>query len=89
MGTALLIIDVQQALCAGEYKVFEFERVIARINEVSRKVRAAGARVIIIQHQSQDGPLDYGTDGWQLAKGLEALPGDTYVRKSAKETLIY
>ena len=86
MTTALLIIDVQQALCTGEYKVFEFERVIARINEVSRKVREAGAPVIIIQHQSQGGPLDYGTDGWQLAKGLEALPGDTYVRKGASDS---
>ena len=86
MTTALLIIDVQQALCTGEYKVFEVERVIARINEVSRRVREAGAPVIIIQHQSQGGTLDYGTQGWQLAKGLEALPRDTYVGKSASDS---
>ncbi len=30
MTTALLIIDVQQALCSGEYEAFEIRRVIER-----------------------------------------------------------
>ena len=63
MTTALHIIDVQQALCSGEYEAFESRRVIDRINLVSRKARAAGAPVIVIQHESQGGPLDYGTEG--------------------------
>jgi nicotinamidase-related amidase len=37
MQTALLVIDVQQALCSGEYKAFDSERVIGRINAVARK----------------------------------------------------
>ena len=86
MTTALLIIDVQHALCSGKYEVFESRRVIDRINHVSRKARAAGAPVIIIQHESQDGPLDYGTEGWKLADGLEALPTDIYVRKKATDS---
>ena len=60
MHTALLVIDVQQALCSGEYKAFESERVIERINSVTRKARSAGAPVIMIQHESQDGSLDFG-----------------------------
>lgn len=86
MTTALLIIDVQQALCSGEYEAFESKRVIDRINLVSRKARAAGAPVIVIQHESQGGPLDYGTDGWKLAEGLEALPTDKYIRKQATDS---
>jgi len=86
MTTALLIIDVQQALCSGEYEAFESKRVIARINQVSRMAREAGAPIIIIQHESQDGPLDYGTEGWKVAHGLEALPTDTYVRKKATDS---
>jgi hypothetical protein len=43
MNTALLVSDVQQALCLGEYKVFESERVIDRINVVTHKTRSAGA----------------------------------------------
>ena len=86
MTTALLIIDVQQALCAGEYEAFESQRVIDRINLVSRKARAVSAPVIIIQHESEGGPLDYGAEGWELAKGLEALPTDTYIRKKATDS---
>jgi nicotinamidase-related amidase len=86
MTTALLIIDVQQALCTGEYEAFEAKRVIDRINLVSRKAREAGAPVIVIQHESQDGPLAYATGGWQLAEGLEVLPTDTYMRKRATDS---
>ena len=86
MTTALLIIDVQKALCSGEYEAFEIRRVIERINLVSRMFRDADAPVVIIQHESQGGPLDHGTDGWELANALEALPTDTYVRKKATDS---
>ena len=86
MTTALLIIDVQQILCSGEYEAFEFKRVIDRINLVARKVREAGAAVVVIQHESVGGPMDYGSEGWKLAPGLEALPTDTYVRKTATDS---
>jgi nicotinamidase-related amidase len=39
MTTALLVIDVQQALCAGEWAVFEAARVIDRINQVTAVAR--------------------------------------------------
>lgn len=42
MTTALLIVDVQQGLCEGEHAAFESADVIARINRVSAKARAAG-----------------------------------------------
>ena len=86
MTTALLIIDVQQILCSGEYEAFEFKRVIDRINLVARKVREAGATVVVIQHESVGGPMDYGSEGWKLAPGLDALPTDTYVRKTATDS---
>jgi nicotinamidase-related amidase len=41
MNIALLIIDVQQALCSGEYEAFDARRVIDRINQVSRLARGA------------------------------------------------
>ena len=84
--TALLIIDVQQALCSGEYEAFECERVIERINLVSGKARTAGAPVVVIQHESQGGPLDRGTDGWKLARGLDVQPTDIFIRKKATDS---
>ena len=86
MHTALLVIDVQQALCSGEYKAFESERVIDRINSVTRSARSAGAPVIMIQHESQGGPLDFGTDGWRLADGLEVQATDILLRKKATDS---
>lgn len=58
MTTALLIIDVQQALCSGKYEAFEVQRVVERINLVSRMFRDAGAPVVVIQHESEGGSLD-------------------------------
>jgi nicotinamidase-related amidase len=86
MTSALLIIDVQQALCSGEDAAFESRRVVDRINTVSAKARVAGAPVFLIQHESPDGPLAYGTEGWKLADGLDARPADVYLRKKATDS---
>ena len=82
MTTALLIIDVQQALCAGEYECFEIARVIATINDLSQRARDAGVPVVLIQHEEQDGPFVRGADGWQLAKGLLTSTTDLRVNKT-------
>lgn len=86
MTTALLIIDVQQALCSGEHAAFDIEGVIGRINLVSRLVREGGGVVIVIQHESSQGPLVYGTQGWALATGLLTSPTDNYLRKTASDS---
>jgi nicotinamidase-related amidase len=86
MPAAILIIDVQQLLCAGEHAAYDVERVINRINLVSRKARAAGALVVVIQHETHGGEMDYGTDGWQLAPALETCAGDVHVRKTATDS---
>jgi nicotinamidase-related amidase len=81
--TALLVIDVQQDLADI---AFESARVIGRINEVSAKARAARALVVFIQHESPSGLLVFGTDGWQLARGLEVEPQDLRLRKTATDS---
>jgi nicotinamidase-related amidase len=86
MPTALLIIDVQQVLCLGEQAAYEVERVVERINLVSRKARAAGALVVVIQHETRGGEMDYGTENWNLAPALETHAGDIHVRKTATDS---
>jgi nicotinamidase-related amidase len=86
MTTALLIIDVQQGLCEGEGAAFESPRVIERINQVAAKVRAAGAPVIFIQHESTSGELGFGTREWQLAQGLRAESADLRIRKTTPDS---
>lgn len=84
--SAVLVIDVQQALCTGEHATFEADLVTERINRVTRKARAAGAPVVMIQHESQEGPLVHGSEGWKLADGLETLPSDVSLRKTATDS---
>jgi nicotinamidase-related amidase len=86
MKSALLVIDIQQAMCEGEYAAYDIERVIERINALAAKTRAAGAPVIFIQHEETDGPLQFGTDPWQLAGTLDVKPGDVRIRKQTPDS---
>lgn len=88
MKTAVLVIDVQQGLCEGEGQACDTDGVIARINRVTRKARAAGATVVMVQHESTSGTLHYESPGWHLAKGLEAEPGDCRVRKTTPDSFL-
>ncbi|AMC33544.1 cysteine hydrolase family protein [Janthinobacterium sp. B9-8] len=86
MKTAMLVIDVQEALCSGEYAAFEAAQVISRINTVTQLARQNGVPVIYIQHEENGGPLEYGSDGWKLAAGLQAQPDDLFIRKTASDS---
>ena len=86
MTTALLIIDVQRALCSGEYQCHDIHRVIDTINGLSSRARKAGVPVVLIQHEEKDSPLAQGAEGWQLAEGLETSPKDLRVRKTTPDS---
>ncbi|HKX39558.1 MAG TPA: cysteine hydrolase family protein [Burkholderiaceae bacterium] len=86
MKTALLIIDVQHALCTGDEAAYDIERVLERINAVSAKARTAGAPVILIQHEEEVGSLEFDSEGWQLARGLATRPDDVRVRKTTPDS---
>lgn len=86
MKPAVIVIDVQSALCSGEYAAFEAPQMIERINALTRAARAASVPVIFVQHQSSDGPLLFQTAGWQLASGLECELGDLCVHKTATDS---
>lgn len=86
MKSALLVVDVQHALCVGADAAFEADRVISKINEVIARARAVNAPVIFIQHESPGGALSYNTAGWQLASGLSTRTTDLYIRKSGPDS---
>jgi len=85
MKSALLVIDVQQALSSGRWAMFDVERVIERINVAVAKASAAGAPVVWIQHEDA-GPLRHGSDGWQLDARLAVRPDDLRLRKTATDS---
>ena len=88
MTVAVLVIDVQQGLCEGEGRAWDSDAVIARINAVTQRARAAGVPVLFIQHESGPGYLERGTRAWQLAHGLQAPPEDARVRKTTPDSFL-
>jgi nicotinamidase-related amidase len=86
MRPALLIIDIQQALCTGPGAAFDIDRVVDRINDTAAKARAAGVPVLLIQHEENDGPLQHGAPGWQLYERLKVHAEDIRVRKTATDS---
>ncbi|MFL9923948.1 cysteine hydrolase family protein [Herbaspirillum lusitanum] len=85
MSTALLIIDVQQALCSGTYATFDAARIIDNINGISEKLRAAGAPVIVVQHESNSGPFERDGEGWQLPAALVVKDADLRLGKQGSD----
>jgi nicotinamidase-related amidase len=79
-STALLIIDVQRALCSGPEAAFAIDGVLDRINGLGREARAAGAPVVVIQHEDEEA-LRFDTPGWQLADGLVIASEDLRIHK--------
>ena len=88
MNTAVLVIDVQQGLCEGEGKAYDSDGVITNINSVTQQARTVGAPVIFIQHESAAGYLEHGTPAWQLAQGLQVMPGDIKIRKTTPDSFL-
>ena len=85
MSTALLIIDVQEGLCAGEEECFDSQRLVHTINDLSARARAVDLPVILVQHEELDGSLAHGSAAWQLAGGLLTGPDDLRVRKTTPD----
>jgi nicotinamidase-related amidase len=88
VNSAVLVIDVQQALCEPPLEAHDCAGTIARINAVTRKARAAAVPVIFVQHEAAGTTLEHGAAGWELARGLEQHPGDPRVRKTTPDAFL-
>jgi len=80
--TALIVIDLQQALCDAAPPA-EIERVIGRIAELLEWAEARSWPVIFVQHWTDPGTiLDRGSAGWQLAPVLRDLEPAFHLEKN-------
>ncbi|CAB4718479.1 unannotated protein [freshwater metagenome] len=73
---ALLVIDVQNNVVDG---AFALETVVASINNVINKARAANVSVIWVQHSDEE--LTIGSKGWQIVPELLPLENEPIIRK--------
>jgi nicotinamidase-related amidase len=82
---AMLVIDMQVGLLNGDPK-HDLPDVIARINRLAAKVRAASGTVIFVQHCGGKGDdFEPHTPGWALLPALHRDPRDVVVRKTLNE----
>jgi len=61
--TAVLVIDMQRGLFDDSPRPYEADEVIERINALTARARAAGAPVVLIQHERAEGFLAAGSPG--------------------------
>lgn len=78
--TALLLIDVQAGLLAGENSVYAAESLLARIAALAARARAAGTPVVYVQ--DKDVGTGVGSPGWQIHPAVAPEPGDLVLRKA-------
>lgn len=87
-NAAVLVIDVQQGLCVGPDAAYDCAGTIERINTVTRQARSAQVPVVFVQHESAAGMLEHASANWQLAAGLEVMPGDIRLRKTTPDAFL-
>ncbi|GAB2769803.1 cysteine hydrolase family protein [Nocardioides salsibiostraticola] len=76
--TALLVVDVQQANTNDGYERTE---VYGRIRGLISRAKAVDAPVLWIQHETQGGPMDPGSDGWRIVPEVAPTAGETVIAK--------
>ena len=86
MISAVLVIDVQQGLFDPE--PYEASKVVKRINKVSENARKYDCPVFFIQHETEKGSLDFGSNGWRLHQGLAVHEGDIKIRKTTPDSFL-
>jgi nicotinamidase-related amidase len=91
MTTALLIIDVQNAIVEGSAAPERqreidaaLDALVERLRSVQLRARAAGTPVVVVQHDGGPGdPLARGSVGWQLRPEIAPLAGEAVVEKAS------
>jgi nicotinamidase-related amidase len=75
-NTALVVIDMQRGVVAD---AFEVDRVVANINTLVERARAAEVPVVWVQHADDD--LPEGSDAWQYVDELVRADDEPLVHK--------
>jgi nicotinamidase-related amidase len=81
MKTALLIIDVQVGII-DYFQAYNKDRVLANIDDLLAKARAARIPVVYMRHDGGKGDLlEAHTDGWAIHQRVAPVDGEPIVEK--------
>ena len=82
---ALVVIDMQARLFEPEPA--DAQAVVARIDGLAARARAAGVPVVWVQHENS-ADLLADTPGWALHPGLLTAASDVFVRKTMSDAFL-
>ncbi|TLS37288.1 cysteine hydrolase family protein [Pseudalkalibacillus caeni] len=86
-NTALVIIDMQNAMFQELNPVYNGERLLNIINRLIEKARESGALIIFVQHEAGVGkPLERGSVGWKLNSSLHRQEEDLIIEKKTPDS---
>lgn len=91
MTTALLLIDVQNAIVEGMGSAKRQPAIdaalgetVGRLQSIQARARAAHIPVILVQHDGGAGdPLARPSQGWALRREIAPVPGEAVVHKTS------
>jgi nicotinamidase-related amidase len=82
-GTALLVIDMQNATIAMAHRAAE---TVAAIAGLSERARAAGVPVVTVRQRGED--MVPGTEGWRVVSALAPREGEPVVDKTTPDSFL-
>ncbi len=81
-GTALLVIDAQVNMFDPQFPIHAAGQILARLQEIIRRARQAGATLIYLRNNGDPGDVDApGEAGWKIHPALAPQTGDTVIDK--------
>ncbi len=86
MKSAVLVVDVQKGLFDEAPRPYMADETLQVINEIIDQARKKEMPIIFIQHETPEGPLMYGTKGWEIESKLTFLEEDIMVRKTTPDS---
>ena len=90
MTTALVIIDVQNALFQPTPTPYQAEEIIDKINGLTTTARTAGVPVIWVLHETPEQDImRYQSTGWQLPLTLQVAATDRQLRKTTPDAFLH
>jgi nicotinamidase-related amidase len=80
--TAVVIVDAQVNMFDAAMPVYRAKEILANLEALCQKARAAGVPVVFVRHDGGQGAVgEYGTPGWQIRGELGPQAGEGIVDK--------
>ena len=83
--SALLLIDIQNAMFGPDEICHQPERMLANAADLLARARAATAPIYFVQHCEDGGPFTPKAEGWQIHPKVAPKAGEPVIEKWARD----